>query len=129
MHALHFHVPEFLSLYQNISYYTQQGMEQYNDRASKDYFRSTNHEGLDALKQVLLKKNRIQFLEVAGCERVKLSYECSNCSESGHTITTCTSKCKHCQASSWCSHLVKEHGKWMQKWLSNQPGSSSSNDR
>ena len=71
-HALYFHVPEFLSLYQNISYYTQQGMEKYKDRASKDYFRSTNHNGLDALTQLLLNKNRIQFLEAAGCERVKL---------------------------------------------------------
>lgn len=39
MHALYFHVPEFLSLYQNISNYTQQGMEKYNIRAYKDYFR------------------------------------------------------------------------------------------
>ena len=27
MHALHCHVPEFLTLYQNIAYYTQQGFE------------------------------------------------------------------------------------------------------
>ena len=27
MHVLHCHVPEFLSLYQNIAYYTQQGLE------------------------------------------------------------------------------------------------------
>ena len=34
MNALHCQVPEFLSLYQNIAYYTQQGLEKYNDRAS-----------------------------------------------------------------------------------------------
>ena len=32
MHALCCHVPEFMSLYQNIAYYTQQGLEKYNDR-------------------------------------------------------------------------------------------------
>ena len=70
MHALCYHVPEFLSLYQNIAYYTQQGLEKYNNRASKDFFRSTIHKGVDALKQLFLKKNRIQFLEAAGYERV-----------------------------------------------------------
>ena len=59
MHALHCHVPEFLSLYQNIAHYTQQGLEKYNDRASKDVFRSTNHKEIDALKQLFLKTNRI----------------------------------------------------------------------
>ena len=56
MHALYAHVPQFLQLYSNIAHYTQQGMEKYNDRASKDYFRSTNHRGIDALKQLFLKK-------------------------------------------------------------------------
>ena len=59
MHAPHCHVPEFLSLYQNIVHYTQQGLEKYNDRASKDVFRSTNHKEIDALKQLFLKTNRI----------------------------------------------------------------------
>ena len=53
MHALCYNVPEFLSLYQNIAYYTQQGLEKYNNTASKDFFRSTNHKGVDALKQLL----------------------------------------------------------------------------
>ena len=61
MHALYAHVPEFLSLYVNIAHYTQQGMEKYNDRASRDYFRSTNHRGTAALQQLFLKKNRIQY--------------------------------------------------------------------
>ena len=72
--ALYYHVPEFLSLYQNIAHYAQQGLEKYNNTASKDFFRSTNHKGVDALKQLFLKKNRIQFLEVAGYERVKNTY-------------------------------------------------------
>ena len=35
IHALHAHVPEILKLYKNIAYYTQQGIEKCNDRASK----------------------------------------------------------------------------------------------
>lgn len=111
MHALHCHVPEFLSLYQNIAYYTQQGLEKYKDRASKDFFRSTNHKGIDALKQLFLKKNRIQFLEAAGYERAKNNYECGNCSKQGHSIKTCKSPCKHCTAGICCARLVKEDGK------------------
>ena len=63
-------------------------MEKYNDRASKDYFRSTNHEGVDALKQLFLKKNRIQFLEAAGYGREKNSFKCRNCLNFGHIIKT-----------------------------------------
>ena len=31
-------------------------MEKYHDYVSKDYFRSTNHTGISALKQLFLKK-------------------------------------------------------------------------
>ena len=41
MHSLYAHVPEFLKLYQNLAYYTQQGMEKYHGTVSKDYFRSS----------------------------------------------------------------------------------------
>ena len=115
MHALHAHVPEFLKLYKNIAYYTQQGMEKYNDRASKDYFRSTNHRGVAALKQLFLKKHRIQYLEAAGYMRVKTSYTCSNCGNIGHTIKTCTSNCMNCEHPTFCSHLAKINGKWTPK--------------
>ena len=56
MHALCSHVPEFLSLYGNIECFTQQGMEKYNDITSKNYFRSTNHRGVSAIKQLFPKK-------------------------------------------------------------------------
>ena len=65
MHALYAHVPEFLKLYQNLAYYTQQGMEKYNDTVWKDYLRSSNHRGVSALKQLFKKKHRIQLLEAA----------------------------------------------------------------
>lgn len=113
MHSLYAHVPEFLKLYQNLAYYTQQGMEKYNDTVSKDYFRSSNHRGVSALKQLFFKKHRIQLLEAAGLERVKESYHCGHCSTSGHTIKTCTAKCSKCDAPTFCAHLVKIGGKWM----------------
>ena len=93
MHALYSHVPEFLKLYKNVAFFSQQGIEKYNDVASKNYFRSSNHREISALKQ-LLKKYRVQFLEAAGFERVKQSYQCSNCSSQGHTIKSCTKQSK-----------------------------------
>lgn len=115
MHAFYANVPEFLSLYTNIAHYTQQGMETYNDRASKDYFRSANHRGISALRRLFMKKYRIQYLEAAGYARVKNSYTCSNCSNIGHTIKTCTSNCMHCEHLTCCSHLIEVHGKWIPK--------------
>lgn len=50
MHALYSRVPEFLKLYKNVAFFNQQGMEKYNDVASKNYFRSSNHKGISALK-------------------------------------------------------------------------------
>ena len=90
MHALCLHVPEFLALDGNIEYFTQQGMEKYNDIAFKNFFRSTNHRDVSAVKQLFIKRNRVQFLEAAGCARVKRTDTCSNCNCTGHTIETCT---------------------------------------
>lgn len=112
MHALYAHVPEFLKLYQNLAYYTQKGMEKYNDTVWKDYFRSSNHRGVSALEQLFTKKHRIQLLETAPVERVKESYNCGHCSTTGHTIKTCTAKCSKCDAPTFCAHLVKKDGKW-----------------
>ena len=104
---------KFFKLYSNIEHFTQQGMEKYNDKASKDYFRSTNHQGTDALEQLFLKQSRVQFLSRADCERVKKSYKCSNCLEYGHTLKTCMAKCRLCQTNTCCAHLVKQNGKWL----------------
>ena len=113
MHALFSHVPEFLCQHNNINYFNQQGMEKYNDTSSKHYFRSSNHKGIESLKQMFLKKNRIQFLEAAGYERVKNGYKCRNCKNNGHTIKTCSAKCTHCNYISCCGHLVKIDKKWV----------------
>ena len=90
-------------------------MEKYNDIASKDYFRSSDHKGIAASEQLFLKKQRIQFLEAAGCERVKTSVMCLNCQGQGHTIKTCTNKCTYCNYNVCCGHLEKVDKKWVQK--------------
>ena len=115
MHALYAHVPEFLTLYKNLEYFTQQDMEKYNDITSKNVFRSSNHRGVSALEQIFLKKSRVQYLEQVGCARVKKIYTCSNCKTEGHTMKTCTNKCKSCGFSTFCAHLVKVIGKYESK--------------
>ena len=112
MHAFAQHVPEFLKLYGNINLFNQQGLEKYNDQCSRDYFRSTNHKSLEALRQMMLKKNRMQLLDAMGAGRLKRSYLCSNCHENRHTIKTCVAKCNNCQYHTCCGHLVKMFGKW-----------------
>ena len=42
--------------------FSQQGLMKLNDDLTKDYFRSTNHRDSDAVKQMLLKQNRIEDL-------------------------------------------------------------------
>ena len=74
-------------------------------RSSKDYFRSTlSHKGNDALKQIMLKKQRVQLLEAMGCERVRRSCKCKNCLETEHSIKTCTNECKNCHVRICCTH-------------------------
>ena len=88
----------------------------YNDDiASKDYFRSSILRGIAALDQLFLKKQRIQFLQASGCERVNNSVACSNCEDGGHTIKTCTNKCNFCNYNASCGHLQKVNRKWVQK--------------
>ena len=115
MHAFSQHIPEFLKLYGNINIFNQQGLEKYNDQSSRDYFRSTNHRNLESLRQMLLKKNRVQLLEAMGAECAKKSYLCSNCNISGHSIKTCTAECNICSFHTCCGHLEKLNtGKWRQ---------------
>ena len=91
--------PEFLKLYQNLAYYTQQGMEKYNDTISKDHFRSSNHRGVSALKQLFLKKHQIQLWTLFN-------------SWPYHQLKTFTAKCSKCDAPTFCARLVKMEGKW-----------------
>ena len=89
MHALRWHVPEFVQLYGKISQFTQQGLEKLNDKTTKDFFRSTNQRGLESLRQIMAKRNRLEYLEDLGCFREKRKMACSNCNQLGHNIKTC----------------------------------------
>ena len=69
MHTLVWHVSEFIQLYNSISSFIQQGLDTLNDKTTKDYFRSTNQRRLDSLKQIVSKRNRMEYSEDIGCQR------------------------------------------------------------
>ena len=81
MHLLVHHIPEFLKLHGSLAPYSQQGLEKLNDIITKDYFKSTNHHHLDALKQILQKHNRLEILEDNQCSRSKCTHVCSTCKQ------------------------------------------------
>ena len=89
MHALVSHMPEFLTIHGAVNPFTQQGVEKLNDQYTHFYFHSTNHRESDALKQLLLKKNRLEYLTDNGFERTKKTNICSSCKKSGHNKRTC----------------------------------------
>ena len=90
MHILAMHVPEFLKCYGNLVTFTQQGLEKLNDQMTIDFARNTNHNfrNLDALKQLMQKKNRVESLEDDEVQRKVRRYTCRNCHEKGHNKKT-----------------------------------------
>lgn len=93
MHLMIAHLPEFLRIHGSISPFTQQGLEKLNDVYTQFYFRGSNHREIEALKQILLRKNRVKYLTDSGHERVKRASKCSLCSRQGHNKRTCTLTC------------------------------------
>jgi hypothetical protein len=67
-HALVWHVPEFLEKYGGISIFNMQGLEKLNDFYTIYYHRSTNRirNNKAYLKQLLKKRNRIEFYDLGG---------------------------------------------------------------
>lgn len=89
MHILTSHVPESLQLYGNLENYCQQGLEKLNERVTSWFFRASDHTGLSALTQVMLKQNRLDLLK-AKCEReLRFDIKCSTCKAVGHNKRTC----------------------------------------
>ena len=86
IHIMAMHIPEFIYMHQNLAQFTQQGLEKLNDQTTIDYARSTNHNhrNLDALKQLLQKKNRMEYLEDNGFQRKPNTIRCSICNSEGH---------------------------------------------
>ena len=89
MHCMAQHVSEFFSTHGSILQFTQQGLEKYNDIMTKDYFRSSSHRGVECLKQILYKQNRLEHLESLGAKRKQLSKCCTECGTEGHNRKTC----------------------------------------
>lgn len=84
----------------------QHELEKYNNVMTKDYFRSTAHQGEQVLIQIIQKQNRIEYLRDTD-ENLPKHHEikCTNCSAAGHNKTSCTSECKYCKFSPFKDHL------------------------
>lgn len=90
MHVMVSHIPEFLKLYGSIAPFSQQGLEKLNNEITKSYFRCTNYHDINALKQLLLKLNRLEELNFnPDCVRTKRVHFCRICKQSGHNCRTC----------------------------------------
>ena len=74
----HYYIPEFLHTYANLVQFTQQGMEKLNDQTTTDFAQSTNHnyQNLEALEQLLYKKNRMEHLEDNGFQCTPKPLKC-----------------------------------------------------
>ena len=59
MHVLIAHVPKLLRDVGSLAKFSQQGLEKLNDDITKAYFKSTNHRNEEALRQIMLKLNRL----------------------------------------------------------------------
>ena len=91
IHIMVMHIPEFLMKYKNLVIITQQGMEKLNDQTTIDFAKSTNHNyhNLDALKQFMNKRNRIEYLQDSGFQREPKQKTCSVCQDKRHNSCTC----------------------------------------
>ena len=69
-------MPQFLSIRGAINPFTQQGVGKLNDMYPHYFHSTTNHRESDSLKQLLLKKNRLEYLADNGFERSKEKNVC-----------------------------------------------------
>lgn len=66
-------------------------MEKLNDETTIDFTKSTNHNynSLEALEQLMTKRNRIEHLQDTGYQRTPKQKICSICKMKGHNSRTC----------------------------------------
>ena len=88
MHVLMNHIPEALKIHGCIAKFSQQSLEKLNDITTCWFFRSTNHRGTSALKQIMLKQHRMRLLRTK-CQRQSVASRCSRCKQRGHNKRTC----------------------------------------
>ena len=70
--------------------FTQQGIEKLNDQYTHYFFNSTNHHDTQALQQLLLKQNHLEYLTDNSYARAKEIQTCSMCKQPGHNKRTCS---------------------------------------
>ena len=70
-------------------YYNQQGLEKLNNLTTKQFQRLANHHDIQALLQILQKRNRIELLKDQGFQRIKSEQKCCICKKRGHNKRTC----------------------------------------
>ena len=106
IHAMMNHVGEFMRIHGSIVPFTQQGLEKNNDIMTKIYFRASSHRGVQALRQVVEKRNRIEYLSDVDHKRSnKFSITCNNCNQTGHNRLSCKNPCKMC-GENYSRHLI-----------------------
>ena len=92
IHSFAYHVPEFIEKYGNICKFNQQGLEKLNDVTTRHYLCATNHREMEALTQVMQKRNRLEELESSGYKREVCVHHCSLCGSSTHIKTKCPTR-------------------------------------
>ena len=93
MHAVYGHVPEFLSLYQSIAYYTQQGFKKYNDRPFKGFSDPQIAQELMQLNNSFWGKTEFSCWKQQAMNELRTIM---NAITVQYKATTGTSPCKHC---------------------------------
>ena len=112
IHAFMNHVGEFMTIHGSILPFNQQALEKKNDVITKIFFRSSNHQGDTALRQIIEKQNRLEHLESVGVKKIKLrEIQCSNCKTEGHNRLTCPAPCQMCTFTPYKDHLTDDKKK------------------
>ncbi|KAJ8050095.1 hypothetical protein HOLleu_03165 [Holothuria leucospilota] len=93
MHVLVNHMHESLALHGSLSNFSQQGLEKLNDRVTGWFFKLSNHKGVEALRLIMVKQNRLELLEEKYNRDLKFKVTCTKCKGVAHNMRTCvTSK-------------------------------------
>ena len=120
IHAMANHVHEFMTMHGSILPFTQQGLEKYNDIMTKEFFRATCHRNEHALIQIIQKQNRLEHLRDNGASTTKcFEIQCSNCTEAGHNIATCSKPCSNCNFAPCKAHLIERDGHKLRNCIEN----------